>query len=222
MFALFSRATTHTDLALRARRLKISTTTIPNASILSAIGSTGLQLYNFGQTTSMVFFTPTWRPSSFYDRVRENRSLGLHTLILLDIKVKEPNLERLVAGGSGSGEESRRVVYDPPRYMTVGVCARQMLQVEEHDRREGVYARDSLAIAAARVGAATPHRLAERFVAGTLDELCHQDDVLGPPLHCLVLLGRKGHDLEREFAREWAVDKDKWDRIWDQAYGKQV
>jgi diphthine synthase len=34
-----------------------------------------------------VFFTPTWRPDSFYDRIRDNRKAGLHTLCLLDIKV---------------------------------------------------------------------------------------------------------------------------------------
>ncbi|KAI5289562.1 diphthine synthase, partial [Ascosphaera atra] len=81
-----SSATTHTDLVLRARETGIKINTVPNASIMSAIGSTGLQLYNFGQTVSMVFFTETWRPSSFYDRIKENVSIGLHTLVLLDIK----------------------------------------------------------------------------------------------------------------------------------------
>ena len=42
-----------------------------------------------------MFFTPNWRPDSFYDRVAENVSLGLHTLLLLDIKVKEQSEENL-------------------------------------------------------------------------------------------------------------------------------
>ncbi|KAJ2980705.1 hypothetical protein NQ176_g2475 [Zarea fungicola] len=199
-------ATTHTDLVLRARELSIPVRTVPNASIMSGIGACGLQLYNFGQTVSMVFFTDNWRPSSFYDRVKENRTIGLHTLVLVDIKVKEQSLENMMRG---------RPIFEPPRYMTVGQCAQQMIEVEE-ERKEGVYTRDSLAIGAARVGGAT-----EKFVAGTLEELCSQDDKLGAPLHSLVLLGKRAHALENEFVRHFAVDKEKWDRIWKEEYGKQ-
>jgi len=66
---------------------------------MNAVGACGLQLYNFGQTVSLVFFTETWKPDSFYDRIKENADLGMHTLVLLDIKVKEQseeNLARLV------------------------------------------------------------------------------------------------------------------------------
>ncbi|ERT03397.1 diphthine synthase [Sporothrix schenckii ATCC 58251] len=196
-------ATTHTDLVLRARELGITVASVPNASIMSGIGACGLQLYNFGQTVSMVFFTDEWRPASFYDRIKENRDIGLHTLVLLDIKVKEPNLASLARG---------RIVYEPPRYMTVGTCAKQMLEIEA-ERKEGVYGEDSLAIGAARVGGRE-----QVFVAGTLKELCEADDALGPPLHSLVLLGRRTHELENDFVREFAVDKEKWQRIWAAEY----
>ncbi len=43
------RATTHTDLELRARALNISTKVIHNASIMNAVGACGLQLYKFGE-----------------------------------------------------------------------------------------------------------------------------------------------------------------------------
>jgi diphthine synthase len=89
------RATTHTDIILRARGLGIPTRIIHNASIINAVGACGLQLYNFGQTVSLVFFTETWKPDSFYDRIKENSNLGMHTLILLDIKVKEQTEENL-------------------------------------------------------------------------------------------------------------------------------
>ncbi|KAF5247484.1 hypothetical protein HYE67_006097 [Fusarium culmorum] len=200
-------ATTHTDLVLRARELEIPVRTVPNASIMSGIGACGLQLYNFGQTVSMVFFTDTWKPASFYDRIKENRQIGLHTLVLVDIKVKEQSLENMARG---------RLVYEPPRYMTVGQCAQQMLEIEE-ERKEGVYTKDSLAIGAARVGGRT-----EKFVAGTLEELCSTDEELGPPLHSLVLLGRRTHELELDYVRQFAVDKEKWDKIWNAEYGKQL
>jgi diphthine synthase len=97
---------------------------------MNAIGACGLQLYNFGQTVSMVFFQENWRPSSFYDRVKENRNIGLHTLVLLDIKVKEQSWENLARG---------RKVYEPPRYMTVAQCAQQMLETEEERGEKGEF-----------------------------------------------------------------------------------
>lgn len=171
---------------------------------MSAIGAAGLQLYNFGQTVSMVFFTDSWRPTSFYDRVAENRTLGLHTLVLLDIKVKEQSYENMARG---------RRIYEPPRYMTVGQCAEQMLEVEAA-RLQGVCGDEALALGAARVGGAS-----ETFVSGTLRELADKaDEILGGPLHSLVLLGRKTHELESDFVREWAVDKGRWDAIWKRDY----
>ncbi|KAI9931961.1 hypothetical protein ASPWEDRAFT_40224 [Aspergillus wentii DTO 134E9] len=195
-------ATTHTDLVLRARELGIESRVIPNASIMSGIGCTGLQLYNFGQTVSMVFFTENWKPSSYYDRVKENVQLGLHTLVLVDIKVKEPSWENLARG---------RMIYEPPRYMTVAQCASQMLETEE-ERKEGAFGPDSLAVGAARVGAAD-----QKLVAGTLKELTDVD--MGPPLHSLVLLGRKTHDLERDYIRQFAVDTATFDAQWAKGYG---
>jgi len=150
----------------------------------------------------MVFFTDTWKPSSFYDRVAENRRIGLHTLILLDIKVKEQSLENLARG---------RKIFEPPRYTTVAQCASQMLEVEE-TRKEGVYTPESLAIGAARLGAAE-----QKLVCGTLKELSEVD--LGPPLHSVVLLGKRTHDMEREFIRDFAVDKAVFDRVWEHEYG---
>ena len=159
----------------------------------------------------MVFFTETWKPASFHDRIRENRDIGLHTLVLLDIKVKEQSLENMARG---------RKIYEPPRYMTVSQCARQMLEIEEIKKeegegREGVYGEESLAVGAARVGGRS-----EKFVSGTLKELCSEEveEALGGPLHSMVLLGRRTHELESDYCREFAVDREGWDRIWKRDY----
>ena len=197
-------ATTHTDLVLRARELKIPVQSIPNASILNAVGATGLQLYNFGQTVSMVFFTETWKPSSFYDRIAENASIGLHTLVLLDIKVKEQSLEDMARG---------RKVYQPPRYMTVAQCAAQMLETEEEDRKEGVYSRDSLAIGVARLGSVD-----QRLLCGTLGELAECD--LGEPLHSLVLLGKRAHELEKDYIKAFCVSEESFEKSWTKYHGR--
>lgn len=63
---------------------------------MTALGSTGLQLYNFGQTLSLPFYTDSWKPGSWYDRLEENVKLGMHTLILLDIKVREQSEEDMI------------------------------------------------------------------------------------------------------------------------------
>ena len=196
-------ATTHTDLALRCRQHEppIATRTLPNASILTAVGATGLSLYNFGQTISMVFFTESWKPSSFYDRIAENASLGFHALVLLDIKVKEPDLQALARG---------KIVYEKPRFMTVAQCASQMLEVEE-ERKQGVCRREALAVGVARLGSEK-----QQIVAGTLEELSSAD--LGRPLHSLVLCGSKMHEMEWEYVREFAVDQGKFDEVWKKAY----
>jgi len=174
---------------------------IHNASILSAIGATGLQLYNFGQTVSMVFFTETWKPSSFYDRLKENHQIGLHTLVLLDIKVKEQSLANLARG---------RKIYEPPRFMTVAQCADQMLEIEK-ERDEGICGPEVLAVGVARIGAKD-----QSMAAGTLRQL--SKSALGSPLHSLVLLGRRVHGLERDFIRDFALDVEIFDRVWKEHY----
>lgn len=62
---------------------------------MNAIGALGLALYNYGQTVSIPFFTETWKPASWSERIFDNRRLGLHTLCLLDIKVKEQSEENM-------------------------------------------------------------------------------------------------------------------------------
>ena len=82
---LKNRATTHSDLWIRAKERNIEVEVIHNASIMNACSCCGLQLYRFGQAVSLCFFTETWRPDSFYERIVQNHSIGLHPLCLLGI-----------------------------------------------------------------------------------------------------------------------------------------
>ena len=86
VFLIFS-ATTHSDLVLRCRNLGVPVKSVHNASIMNAIGCCGLQLYRFGETVSIVFWTDSWQPDSYYDKIAENRKRGLHTLCLLGKKI---------------------------------------------------------------------------------------------------------------------------------------
>jgi len=178
-------ATTHADLWLRARRAGVRVEVVHNASIMNAVGACGLSLYRFGQTVSVPLFQGTWRPDSFYDKIKANRDAGLHTLCLLDIKVKEPNLEALQARG--------KVVYDPPYFMTVAEAVAQLEEVER-SRGLGVLRPDAPCVGLARVGCKD-----QLIVAATLAELARVD--FGAPLHCLVVAGDV-HPIEAEML-EW-------------------
>ena len=84
-------ATTHSSLILEARRLKIKSRVVHNASIVSAIAETGLHIYKFGQTVTIPFLEKTngKLPQSVYEAILENKNLGLHTLCLLDVVAEE-------------------------------------------------------------------------------------------------------------------------------------
>jgi len=78
-------ATTHIDLIIRAKKMKIKTRILHAPSIFTAIAETGLQLYKFGKTASIAKWTPTFRPESFYEIIKKNLEHDAHTLILIDI-----------------------------------------------------------------------------------------------------------------------------------------
>ncbi len=76
-------ATTHTDLKMQAISKKIPVKIIHNASILTAVGDSGLELYKFGKTTSIPFDNDNI--TTPYEVLGMNLKMGLHTLFLLDI-----------------------------------------------------------------------------------------------------------------------------------------
>ncbi|MEQ2298492.1 diphthine synthase, partial [Ameca splendens] len=180
-------ATTHSDLVLRAVNAGIPYKVIHNASIMNAVGCCGLQLYNFGETVSVVFWTETWRPESFYDKICKNRAAGLHTLCLLDIKVKEQSIENMMRG---------KKIYEPPRFMTVSQAADQLIQIIQRRREEGGelgVTEDTVCVGLARLGADD-----QVIRTGMLHQLVSCD--LGGPLHSLVVTARL-HPLEVDMLR---------------------
>ncbi|KAJ6405888.1 hypothetical protein OIU84_013789 [Salix udensis] len=173
-------ATTHTDLVVRAKELGVEVKVVHNASVMNAVGICGLQLYRYGETISIPFFTDTWKPDSFYEKIKRNRELGLHTLCLLDIKVKEPTWESLCRG---------KKLYEPPRFMTINTAIEQLLEIEQN-RGESAYNEDTNCVGLARLGSED-----QKIVAGSMRQLLAVD--FGAPLHCLVIVGTT-HPLEEE------------------------
>ncbi|MBI3190257.1 diphthine synthase [archaeon] len=82
-------ATTHIELIMEARRRGIRISIIHSASIYTAIAETGLQLYKFGRSTTLVMPQKNFNPSSPYEIIAENKKRGLHTLVLLDVNREE-------------------------------------------------------------------------------------------------------------------------------------
>ncbi|XP_052776016.1 diphthine methyl ester synthase-like [Mya arenaria] len=187
-------ATTHTDLVLRAKQKGVKYKVIHNASIMNAIGCCGLQLYNYGETVSIVFWDDTWKPESFYDKICVNLERGMHTLCLLDIKVKEQSIENLMKG---------RKIYEPPRYMTVSRAAEQLLEIVENRRSKGQndlrLHEESICVGVARVGADD-----QTVCTSTLKSIQSCD--LGGPLHSLVVPGHM-HPLELDMLKLFTNDQ---------------
>ena len=76
-------ATTHMSLYLEAKKQGIPVSVVHNASVVTAVGVTGLQVYKFGKIVSIPFHEST----AFADDIKKN--YPLHTLCLLDLNPKE-------------------------------------------------------------------------------------------------------------------------------------
>ena len=120
-------ATTHTDIMMRCKELKIDVKIVNNAAILTAVGITGLQLYKFGKTTSIPYPEENFAPETAYDVIKENNKIGLHTLCLLDIKK------------------------DLEKYMTVNEAIEILLKIESK-RGENVFTNETFCVGCARLG----------------------------------------------------------------------
>ncbi len=120
-------ATTHVDLILRAKENDIDVEVIHNASVLNAIGITGLQLYKFGKTTSIPFEEGDFTVETPYDVLNDNLKLDYHTLMLLDLKPLEG------------------------KYMTISEAIRILLRIELK-RNEKVFTENTFVVGAAKLG----------------------------------------------------------------------
>lgn len=139
-------ATTHVDLRLRAIKMGIKTRVIHGSSIVTAVpGLLGLQNYKFGRTTTLAYPEKDYFPTSPYNVIKENKKMGLHTLILLDIQA------------------------DKDRYMTANEGIKLLLKMEE-EHREGIFSEDSVVCIVALAGSEEPIT-----IAGTVKDLIDRD-----------------------------------------------
>jgi len=174
-------ATTHSDLILRAKEKKIPVVVINNTSIMNAVGNTGLELYKFGKTTSIVFPQKNYAPETCYDIIKQNQSIGAHTLCLLDIH-------------ADAGPEQQA------KCMTLNEGLQILLDIEKK-RKENVLSENTLVLGCARMGAGA-HQLIK---AGTLRDLLTVN--FGKTPHCIVIPAKTLHFKEEEMVGLWRSSK---------------
>ena len=100
--------------------------------------------------------------------------------------------------------------------MSIPQAASQIAEIEAL-RGEGILRPEAtLAVALSRVGGGDD----QRIVCGTLEELLAQPpEAFGEPLHSLVIVGKRLHHLEVEYAKEYAVNKETWKSVAQSVYG---
>jgi diphthine synthase len=139
-------ATTHVDLRLRAIKQGIITRIIHSSSIATAVpGLLGLQNYKFGRTTTLAFTEKEYFPTSPYTVINNNKKMGLHTLVLLDIQAENDH------------------------YMTANEGFELLFKMEEKLRKH-LITDDTIACVVARAGAPKP-----MVVANTINFLRTKD-----------------------------------------------
>ncbi len=83
-------ATTHNALRLEALRRGVAVEVIPGVSGLQlVVAETGLSWYRFGRPVTLVRPEYGVKPYSVLDVIRGNLDRGLHTLLLLDLRLDE-------------------------------------------------------------------------------------------------------------------------------------
>ncbi len=120
-------ATTHIGFLKQGFYKGVPVKVINNASVLTAVGVTGLQLYKFGRVASIPFFEEFVELETPYEVLKENQKQGLHTLFLLDLKPAEE------------------------RFMTVNEALDILEKIEER-KKEGVVKKEMLVVGCARLG----------------------------------------------------------------------
>ncbi|RLF23932.1 MAG: diphthine synthase [Thermoprotei archaeon] len=122
-------ATTHQIIRVEAEKRGVKTRIINGVSIFTAIpGLTGLHSYKFGRSVTLVHPVDGVKPYTVYEVVKSNLKMGLHSIILLDIKVEEGI------------------------FMTIPEAVR-ILQDMEEELQEGIFTPNRLVIGIARAGA---------------------------------------------------------------------
>ena len=128
-------ATTHHIILDEAARLGINAKVFHSSSIFSAgIGESGLDIYKFGPTTTVPFWSEHYKPTSFMDVIAKNLANKEHTLLLLDLNQPKGTAPMSISqaaeiiGNSNSAvlEQSKKIII----LADIGRKSQEILYVE--------------------------------------------------------------------------------------------
>jgi len=139
-------ATTHMALLLEAIKRNVEVKVVHGLTIYSvAISYSGLMVYKFSRCATIVYPKEGIFYDYFYDVIKENLKLGLHTLLLLELDV------------------------DNKVFMTANDALKLMLEAEER-RKEGVISKEMKVLVIARAGFPT-----QKYVYGKIASLIKEN-----------------------------------------------
>lgn len=122
-------ATTHYDIKHRAEEKDTEVNVVHAPSIFTSIAETGLNVYKFGRTVTL---PKDSAPESVVKYIEKNDSVGLHSLVLLDIDYEASEAaEKLVE--LGIGPEREAVVLERANHQDQTVSVMALGNVVEQD-----------------------------------------------------------------------------------------
>ncbi len=189
-------ATTHSELYLRTKKENIKVKVIHNVSIINAITNTGLEIYKFGKTASIVYPRKNWLPKAPYNIIEENKKINAHTIILLDIITTKKEIEELDPEKIGETkkeiEAQIKKTYDNNEMllMTPNQAIKILKKIEEEEKKN-IITEDTKIFVCSKL-----QQKDEKIITGTIKELEHKNFGTGPHT---IILPEKMHFIEEEF-----------------------
>ena len=154
-------ATTYMELFIRATKRGIKVEVIHSASgITSLIGESGLQIYKFGRTSTIM--SEPQSAISVYNTLLDNLLLGNHTLILTEYSETKESIS--------------------PFFLDPTIALKMLMDVEK-DQRSRAFTEDTFVLVASRIG-----RTDKKIISGQVRSLMETNYGIGP--HSLIVPGR--------------------------------
>jgi len=122
-------ATTHYDIKHRAEEKGLDVKVVHAPSIFTSIAETGLNVYKFGRTVTL---PKDGKPESIKKYIEKNDSIGLHSLILLDIDYNASEAaEKIIELGLEKSREA--VLIERANHSDMNVEASNLEEISNSD-----------------------------------------------------------------------------------------
>lgn len=122
-------ATTHYDIKHRAEESGTPVKVVHAPSIFTSIAETGLNVYKFGRTVTL---PKEGKPESIKKYIEKNDSIGLHSLILLDIDYDASEAAKKIID-LGLGEDREAVLIERANHSDMNIAASTLEEISNSE-----------------------------------------------------------------------------------------